>query len=82
VLEEGNDHPECASMTPPPKDELQQLAQKLSWLGVGFSLGSVVTILPFGNSFDQFDIEWNFLVSMQDWGVERGSDGVGSKDCQ
>jgi MFS family permease len=38
--------------------------QQLSWLGVGFLLGSVATILPIGNLFERFDIKWNFLAGI------------------
>jgi MFS family permease len=33
----------------------------LGWLGVGFTLGSTVAILPLGKIFGNFDVKWVFL---------------------
>ncbi|GKZ43347.1 hypothetical protein AbraIFM66951_004444 [Aspergillus brasiliensis] len=34
---------------------------QLGWLGVGFTLGSTVTILPLGKAFGTFDAKWVFV---------------------
>jgi MFS family permease len=34
---------------------------RLGWLGVGFTLGSVVFILPLGKAYAIFDTKWLFL---------------------
>jgi predicted MFS family arabinose efflux permease len=34
---------------------------KLGWLGVGFTLGSTVAILPLGKAFGIFDAKWVFV---------------------
>lgn len=34
---------------------------QLGWLGVGFTLGSTVSILPLGKAFGIFDTKWIFL---------------------
>lgn len=34
---------------------------QLGWLGVGFTLGSTVAILPLGKAFGTFDAKWVFL---------------------
>lgn len=36
-------------------------AAQLGWLGVGFTLGSTVAILPLGKAFGIFDAKWVFL---------------------
>ena len=33
----------------------------VSWLGVGFTLGSTVTILPLGKAYARFDNKWVFI---------------------
>ncbi|GFG25839.1 putative HC-toxin efflux carrier TOXA [Aspergillus udagawae] len=35
--------------------------RQLGWLGVGFTLGSTVAILPLGKAFGTFDAKWVFL---------------------
>ncbi|EGD97384.1 hypothetical protein TESG_04795 [Trichophyton tonsurans CBS 112818] len=37
---------------------------KLSWLGTGFSLGSVATILPIGALYNIFDIKYVYIISL------------------
>lgn len=32
--------------------------EKLGWLGIGFPLGSVATILSFAKAFGMFDVKW------------------------
>ena len=32
--------------------------ERLGWLGIGFPLGSVATILSFGKAFGMFDVKW------------------------
>jgi len=32
--------------------------EKLGWLGIGFPLGSVATILSFSKAYGMFDIKW------------------------
>ena len=34
---------------------------QLGWLGVGFALGSTVTILPLGKAYARFDNKWVFI---------------------
>lgn len=34
---------------------------QLGWLGVGFTLGSTVTILPLGKAYARFDNKWMFI---------------------
>jgi len=34
---------------------------QLGWLGVGFTLGSTVTILPLGKAYAKFDTKWVFI---------------------
>lgn len=34
---------------------------QLGWLGVGFTLGSTVTILPLGKAYAMFDAKWIFI---------------------
>lgn len=37
---------------------------QLGWLGVGFSLGSTVMILPIGKAYSMFDTKWLFIGSL------------------
>lgn len=37
---------------------------ELGWLGVGFSLGSTVSILPIGQAYGLFDQKWLFIASL------------------
>ncbi|EHK18369.1 uncharacterized protein TRIVIDRAFT_194160 [Trichoderma virens Gv29-8] len=37
---------------------------QLGWLGVGFSLGSTVAILPIGKAYGMFDTKWLFIGSL------------------
>ncbi|KAJ3486820.1 hypothetical protein NLG97_g6540 [Lecanicillium saksenae] len=37
---------------------------ELGWLGVGFSLGSTVAILPLGQAYGMFDQKWLFIGSL------------------
>jgi hypothetical protein len=37
---------------------------KLGWIGIGFSMGSVAVILPFGKAFSLFNIKWLFIASI------------------
>ena len=34
---------------------------QLGWLGIGFTLGSTVTILPLGKAYARFDNKWVFI---------------------
>ncbi|KAE9375951.1 MFS general substrate transporter [Stipitochalara longipes BDJ] len=45
---------------------VKQLGQieKLSWLGVGFPLGSVATILPFGKAFGVFEVKRLYIIAL------------------
>jgi MFS family permease len=36
--------------------------QQLAWLGVGFPLGSIATILPVGKAFGIFNVKWTFIT--------------------
>ena len=38
--------------------------QKLSWIGTGFPLGSVATILPIGYAYGLFNIKHFFIISL------------------
>ncbi|KAF2762527.1 MFS general substrate transporter [Pseudovirgaria hyperparasitica] len=38
--------------------------EKLGWLGIGFALGSVATILSFGKAYGVFDVKWLFIASL------------------
>jgi MFS family permease len=37
---------------------------KLGWMGIGFPLGSVATILPLGVSYGIFNIKWLYIGSI------------------
>lgn len=37
---------------------------QLGWLGIGFSLGSTVMILPIGKAYSMFDTKWLFIGSL------------------
>ncbi|KAF7862677.1 hypothetical protein EAF04_007550 [Stromatinia cepivora] len=37
---------------------------KLSWLGTGFPLGSIATILPIGKAYGTFNVKWTHVVSV------------------
>lgn len=37
---------------------------RLGWLGVGFGLGSTVSILPLGKAYAVFDAKWLYIVSL------------------
>ena len=37
---------------------------KLGWLGIGFSMGSVATILSQGKAYGMFDMKWFYIGSM------------------
>lgn len=37
---------------------------QLGWLGIGFTLGSTVAILPLGKAFSIFDNKWMFVGSL------------------
>ena len=37
---------------------------QLGWLGVGFNLGSTVTILPLGKAYARFDNKWVFITCL------------------
>ena len=37
---------------------------QLGWLGVGFTLGSTVMILPLGKAFSTFDNKWVFIACL------------------
>lgn len=37
---------------------------QLGWLGVGFTLGSTVTILPLGKAYARFDTKWVFIACL------------------
>ncbi|KAF2642203.1 MFS general substrate transporter [Massarina eburnea CBS 473.64] len=37
---------------------------KLGWLGIGFPLGSIATIAPWGKAYSVFDTKWLFLLSL------------------
>jgi hypothetical protein len=36
----------------------------LGWVGIGFPLGSIATILPLGKAFGIFDIKWLYVGSL------------------
>lgn len=38
--------------------------EDLSWLGTGFMMGSVATILPIGRAFELFDLKYNFIAGV------------------
>ena len=38
--------------------------EKLTWIGVGFPLGSVASILPTGYSYGLFEIKWLYFLSV------------------
>ena len=38
--------------------------EKLTWIGVGFPLGSVASILPIGYSYGLFEIKWLYFLSV------------------
>lgn len=38
--------------------------EKLSWVGIGFPMGSVATILLLGSLYGAFDIKWLYLASI------------------
>jgi hypothetical protein len=38
--------------------------EQLTWMGVGFSLGSVATILPIGALYGRFDLKWLYILSV------------------
>ncbi|OJD32061.1 efflux pump antibiotic resistance [Diplodia corticola] len=44
-------------------EEFDQIGQ-LGWLGVGYPLGSVATILTFGKAYGIFDIKWLYTGSL------------------
>ena len=37
---------------------------QLGWLGVGFNLGSTVTVLPLGKAYARFDNKWVFITCL------------------
>ena len=38
--------------------------KKLGWIGIGFPLGSIATILPFGRAYGLFDIKKLYIASL------------------
>jgi MFS family permease len=38
--------------------------EKLGWLGVGFPLGSIASILGIGKAFGIFDVKWVYIISL------------------
>jgi MFS family permease len=38
--------------------------EKLSWVGIGFPMGSVATILLIGSLYGSFEIKWLYLSSI------------------
>lgn len=42
---------------------------QLGWLGVGFTLGSTVTILPLGKAYARFDNKWVFISCLTMFGA-------------
>ncbi|KAF2432410.1 MFS general substrate transporter [Tothia fuscella] len=38
--------------------------EKLGWLGIGFPLGSIATILSIGKAYGTFDVKWIYIVSI------------------
>jgi MFS family permease len=38
--------------------------EQLAWLGIGFPLGSIASILPIGKAFGVFDVKWLFIWSL------------------
>jgi len=38
--------------------------KNIGWVGIGFPLGSVATILPLGAAYGAFDIKWVYLSSI------------------
>jgi hypothetical protein len=37
---------------------------KLGWIGIGFSMGSVAVILPLGKAFGLFNVKWLYIASI------------------
>jgi hypothetical protein len=38
--------------------------EKLGWLGIGFPLGSIATILSIGKAYSIFDVKWIYVTSI------------------
>lgn len=38
--------------------------EKLAWVGIGFPMGSVATILLIGSLYGSFEIKWLYLTSI------------------
>ncbi|MCJ1478386.1 hypothetical protein MMC13_007066 [Lambiella insularis] len=38
--------------------------EQLTWMGTGFSLGSIATVLPIGAMYGKFNMKWLFIGSM------------------
>jgi hypothetical protein len=59
----GLDTTIVADIQAPISDTFQNVAQ-LGWLGIGFTLGSTVLILPLGKAFGTFDNKWVFIACL------------------
>jgi hypothetical protein len=38
--------------------------EKLGWLGIGFPLGSIATILSIGKAYSIFNVKWLYIISL------------------
>ena len=59
----GLDTTIAASVQGPILESLGEI-EKLSWVGIGFPMGSVATILLLGSVYGSFDIKWLYLGSI------------------
>ena len=50
----------AADIQAPVAETFNEIAQ-LGWLGIGFTLGSVASILPLGKAYAVFDTKWLFI---------------------
>ncbi|OAG01985.1 MFS general substrate transporter [Paraphaeosphaeria sporulosa] len=62
----GLDTTIVADIQAPISDTFQNVAQ-LGWLGIGFTLGSTVFILPLGKAFGTFDNKWVFIACLMNF---------------
>jgi MFS family permease len=59
----GLDTTIVADIQAPISDTYHNVAQ-LGWLGIGFTLGSTVLILPLGKAYGTFDNKWVFITCL------------------
>ena len=59
----GLDTTIVADIQAPISETFSNVAQ-LGWLGIGFTLGSTVLILPLGKAFGTFDNKWVFILCL------------------